>query len=130
MAAVAAAGDELGHHPRVTLGDGVVDIKAISTDAVYREPGGTEHVLEWVPQRDVDLAHRITDVAADHAARADPVSITTVELALDTAHAADISPVWAVLLTGSVDARGRGSIAHDVRVAALPAAGAPGPHTA
>jgi 4a-hydroxytetrahydrobiopterin dehydratase len=46
---------------------------------------------------------------------ADPASITAIELALDTAHAATIAPVWAALLTGSTEARGRGSVAGDVR---------------
>jgi hypothetical protein len=38
-----------------------------------------------------------------------PASITTIELALDTAHAATIAPVWAALLTISTEARGRRS---------------------
>src|SRR4029453_5282648 len=46
---------------------------------------------------------------------ADPASITTIELALDTAHAGTIAPVWAALLTGSTDAQGRGTIGDDVR---------------
>jgi hypothetical protein len=46
---------------------------------------------------------------------ADPASITAIELALDTAHAATIAPVWAALLTGSTEARGRGTIGDDVR---------------
>jgi 4a-hydroxytetrahydrobiopterin dehydratase len=38
-----------------------------------------------------------------------------MELALDTAHAATIAPVWAALLTGSTDARGRGGLGDDIR---------------
>ena len=49
---------------------------------------------------------------------ADPGSITTIELALDTAHAARIAPMWAAILTGSTDAHGRGTIGEDVRDAA------------
>ena len=63
VAAVGEAGDALGHHPRVTMGDGYVDFKLISDDAVYRGNEGTEHVVEWVTQKDVDLARRITEIA-------------------------------------------------------------------
>jgi 4a-hydroxytetrahydrobiopterin dehydratase len=115
VAAVGEAADALGHHPRVTMGDGYVDLRLLSDDAVYRDDEGTEHVVEWVTQKDVDLARRIAVIAAEHGFEADPASITTIELALDTAHAALIAPVWAALLTGSTDAHGRGSIGDDVR---------------
>jgi 4a-hydroxytetrahydrobiopterin dehydratase len=112
---VGEAGDALGHHPRVTMGDRYVDLKLISDDAIYRDDKGTEHVVEWVTQQDLELARRITEVAAEQAADADPASITAIELALDTAHAATIAPVWAALLTGSTEAQGRGTIDEDVR---------------
>ncbi|MGE5827368.1 MAG: VOC family protein [Micromonosporaceae bacterium] len=115
VAAVGEVGDELGHHPSVTIGDGYVDFKLISNDAIYRDDDGAEHVVEWVTQQDIDLAQRITEIAATHDVAADPASITTIELALDTAHAATIAPVWAALLTGSTDAQGRGTIGEDVR---------------
>jgi 4a-hydroxytetrahydrobiopterin dehydratase len=60
-AGVGEAGDALGHHPRVTMGDGYVEFKLLSDDAVYRDDEGAEHVVEWVTQRDVDLARRITE---------------------------------------------------------------------
>ncbi len=115
VTAVGEAGDAMGHHPRVTIGDGYVDLKLISDDAVYRDNEGAEHIVEWVTQRDIDLARQITDIAAEHAVKADPASITTIELALDTAHAATIAPMWAALLTGSTEAQGRGSTGDDVR---------------
>lgn len=115
VAALAAAGDTAGHHPRVTIGPGHVDLKLISDDAVYRDGEGAEHIVEWVTRRDVDLAHRITDIAAEHGVTADPTAITAIELALDTARAATIAPVWAALLTGNADARGHGSIDDDIR---------------
>ena len=115
VAAVGEAGDALGHHPRVTLGDGYVELKLISEDAVYRDNEGSEHVVDWVTQKDVDLARRITGIAAEQGLHADPSSITAIELALDTAHAATIAPVWAALLTGTTEARGRGTIGDDVR---------------
>ncbi len=57
----------------------------------------------------------ISDVAREHCLRADPSSITTIEVALDTAHARAAAPVWSALLTGSAEAQGRGSISDDVR---------------
>jgi 4a-hydroxytetrahydrobiopterin dehydratase len=115
LTAVAGAGDSLGHHPRVTLDDGYVELTLLSHDAVYRDGKGTEHVVDWVTQKDVDLARRITEIAAEQGLDADPASITAIELALDTAHAATIAPVWAALLTGTTEARGRGTIGDDVR---------------
>ena len=55
VAAVGEAGDALGHYPRVTLANGHVDLKLVSTDAVYRAGDGSEHIVEWVTQRDVTL---------------------------------------------------------------------------
>ena len=60
IAAVGEAGDALGHHPSVAMGQGYVDLKLVSDDAVYRDDDGTEHVVEWVTTQDVDLARRIT----------------------------------------------------------------------
>jgi len=115
VAAIAEEGDQAGHHPRVTVGDGYVDLKMISEDAIYRDDDGTEHVVEWVTQRDVDLALRVSEIAARQGVKADPAGITTIELALDTANPGLIAPMWAALLTGSTDARGRGTIGDDVR---------------
>lgn len=115
VSAIAEAGDALGHHPRLTLGNGYVDLTLLSNDAVFRDDEGTEHTVEWVTQRDVDLARRVSGIAAEQALRADPQSVTAIELALDTAHAARIAPMWAALLTGSTDARGHGTVGDDVR---------------
>ena len=115
VAAVGEAGHALRHYPQVTMGDGFVDLKLVSQDAVYRDDEGNEHIVEWVTQRDVDLARRITEVAAEHSARADAASINAIEIALDTAHASTIAPVWAALLTGSAEAAGRGSIGDSIR---------------
>ena len=100
------------------MGDGYLDLKLISLDAVYRDDDGNEHVVEWVTQRDVDLARRISEVAAEHGAHADTAGITNVELALDTAHEEQLAPFWSALLTGGQEARGRGTIGNDVRDAA------------
>ena len=115
VAAVGEAGDELGHHPRVSIGNGYVDLKLISDDAIYRDNEDNEHVVEWVTQQDLDLARRITEIAADHKVDADPASVSHIELGLDTARSATIAPVWAALLTGSADAQGRGSPSDEIR---------------
>src|SRR5688500_11604148 len=62
VAAVCEAGDAIGHHPRVSIGKGYVDLRLVSDDAIYRDDGGTEHVVEWVTQQDFDIARRITEI--------------------------------------------------------------------
>nr|WP_220458086.1 MULTISPECIES: VOC family protein [unclassified Actinotalea] len=115
VAAVGEAGDALGHHPSVSIGSGHVDLKLVSDDAVFRDGEGTEHVVEWVTQQDLDLAGRITEIAAEHALAADPASVSVLELGLDTARSATIAPVWAALLTGDAASQGRGSPSDEVR---------------
>ena len=115
VAAVGAAGDTLAHHPTVAMGARHVDLKLLSADAVHRDDDGTEYVVEWVTQQDVDLARRISGIAADHGLTADPTSVSEIELGLDTARSATIAPVWAALLTGSAESQGRGSPSDEVR---------------
>jgi 4a-hydroxytetrahydrobiopterin dehydratase len=115
LAAVAELTDEAGHGPQVRMDARFVDLRLVSDDAIHRDEDGVEHQVEWVTQRDVDLARRISDVARQHGLRADPASITTIELALDTAHAEAVAPVWSALLTGGAEAQGRGTIYDDVR---------------
>lgn len=115
VAAVGDAGDELGHHPRVSMGQGYVDLKLSSPDAIYRDDEGSEYVVEWVTQQDVDLARRITEIAGDHEINADPTSVSVIELGLDTADSATIAPVWAALLTGNAEAQGHGSPSDEIR---------------
>lgn len=115
VAAVGEAGDALGHHPLVSIGNGYVDLKLISADAIYRDDKGTEHVVEWVTRQDIDLARRISEIAAAHKLVADPASVSVIELGLDTAHSATIAPVWAALLTGNADSQGHGSPSDEIR---------------
>ena len=115
VTAVGEAGDELGHHPHVSIGPGYVDLKLISDDAIYRDDEGIEHVIEWVTQQDIDLARRITEIAADHKIAADPASVSMVELGLYTPHSATIAPVWAALLTGRAESQGHGSPSDEIR---------------
>lgn len=115
VGAVAAAGDDVGHHPRVVLAATHVDLELVTADAIYRDDEGTEHVVEWVTQRDVDLARRISEVAHEHGLTADPTSVTEVELGLESARADVVAPVWAALLTGDAASQGRGTPGDEVR---------------
>ena len=115
VAAVGEAGDALGHHPSVSIGTGYVDLELVTDDAIYRDDDGTEYVVQWPTQQDVDLARRVTEIAADHGLEADPASVSVVELGLDTAHSATIAPVWAALLTGDAQAQGRGTPGDEIR---------------
>ena len=54
VVAVGQTGDELGHHPIVSIGPGYVDLRLVSDDAIYRDDEGTEHVVQWVTKQDVD----------------------------------------------------------------------------
>jgi len=115
VTAVGEAGDALGHCPRVSISNGYVDLELVSDDAIYRDDEGTEYVVEWVTQQDVELARRITEIAAEHALVADPASVSEMELGLDTARSATIAPVWAAVLTGNAESQGRGSPSDEIR---------------
>ncbi len=115
IAAVARVSENASHAPQVRMGARFIDLRLISDDAIYRDENGIEHTVEWVTQSDIELARRLSDVARQHEMRADPSSIATIELALDTAHAETVAPFWSALLTGGADAQGRGTISEDVR---------------
>lgn len=110
-----AVGEMGDHHPSVAMGDGYVDLKLVSPDAIYRDDDGTELVVEWVTQEDVDVARAITEVAAEHGLTPDPASVAVMELGLTTANPAKVAPVWAILLTGNPSAQGYGSPSDEVR---------------
>lgn len=115
VTSIGEAGEAVGRHLEVRMSGTWVDLKLLSDDAVYRDETSTEHRVDWVTSRDVDLARRISEIAAEHSLPADPGSITAVELALDTADSTAVAPVWAALLTGGAEAQGRGTIGDDVR---------------
>ncbi|ATG52012.1 4a-hydroxytetrahydrobiopterin dehydratase [Brachybacterium vulturis] len=111
---IGEAGAELGHQPIVSMDARHVDLKLVSDDAIFRD-GETEHVAQWVTQKDLDLAARITEIAARHELSADVAAVSHVELGLDNSQSATIAPVWAALLTGDPDAQGRGTPSDEVR---------------
>ncbi|MEJ7756712.1 MAG: hypothetical protein WKF83_10690 [Nocardioidaceae bacterium] len=72
VAAVGEAGDALGHHPSVSIGNGYVDLKVISDDAIYRDDEGNRTRRRGrVTQQDVDLGAR-----RDHRDRRRPARST------------------------------------------------------
>jgi 4a-hydroxytetrahydrobiopterin dehydratase len=89
VTAVTEAAQLADHHPDVTLTYPFVDLKLIS------------HDVGRITRRDLDLAHRISEIAREQGVRADPAALSEIELALDTADLAAVGPFWAALLTGS-----------------------------
>lgn len=83
---VAEVADELNHHPDVRLSYGHVRFTLRSHDV-----GG-------VTSRDVELATRISALAADRGLAPRPEILQVLELALDTPDAAAIGPFWAAAL--------------------------------
>lgn len=115
VTAVGESGDALGHHPRVRIGAGHVDMELVTDDAIYRDDDGTEYVVEWVTQQDIDVARRISEIADDQGLRAQPESVSEMELGLDVSSSASVAPVWAALLAGTPEAQGLGSPSDEVR---------------
>ncbi|MCL1872324.1 MAG: 4a-hydroxytetrahydrobiopterin dehydratase [Promicromonosporaceae bacterium] len=83
---IGAAAEEAGHHPDVTLTYLWVHVLLTSHDV-----GGKT-------QRDVDLARRISDFAADLGAASDPASVERIEIGLDTADRHAIKDFWKAVL--------------------------------
>lgn len=113
-AVVDVAGPQ-GDHLRIRVQGGLVDLEAVSDDAVHRDSEGGEHVVEWVTQDDVDLASRLSALAVEHGARPDPGAVTELEIGLGTPRPGAVAPVWAALLTGEAASQGRGSPGDEVR---------------
>ena len=86
VAAIGQAAEEAQHHPDVELRHGHVDVLLTSSDV-----GGKT-------MRDVDLARRISQIAADVGVAADPSVVQRLELALDTWDVEEVRPFWAAVL--------------------------------
>jgi 4a-hydroxytetrahydrobiopterin dehydratase len=83
--AIGAAAEEAGHHPDVTLTYGAVHVLLTSHDV-----GGKT-------RRDVDLARRISEIAADLSVRATPEKVQRLELALDTWDVPAMQRFWSAV---------------------------------
>ncbi|WP_148615657.1 4a-hydroxytetrahydrobiopterin dehydratase [Nocardioides rubriscoriae] len=84
--AIGAAADAADHHPDVDLTYPRVDVRLSSHDV-----GG-------VTMRDVRLAREISTAAGRLGATPRPDRLSVLELGLDTADFAEVSPFWAALL--------------------------------
>jgi 4a-hydroxytetrahydrobiopterin dehydratase len=84
--AIGAAAEEMNHHPDLDLRWGHLNIKLSSHDV-----GG-------VTDRDIRLARRISELAAEAGAEAKPGVVQDLELALDTPDFEKIKPFWQAVL--------------------------------
>ena len=78
--------EEADHHPDVVLTYPQVDVTLFS------------HDVKGVTSRDVDLARRISAIAAELGIASAPREVSTLELALDVPDAAEVQPFWAAVL--------------------------------
>jgi 4a-hydroxytetrahydrobiopterin dehydratase len=85
---VTEAAEEANHHPDLDLRYPHVDVDLMS------------HDVHGTTARDVRLARRISAIAAELGASADPGARTLVELSLDSWDADGIGPFWAAVLGG------------------------------
>ncbi|MDO5663206.1 MAG: 4a-hydroxytetrahydrobiopterin dehydratase, partial [Brachybacterium sp.] len=115
LAAVGRAGRDTGHYPSATVAAGHVDLTLMSENAIYREQDGTEHVVQWVTQKDIDLARLITEIAEAQGLVPDPRSVAMFEMGVDATDSAAIAPFWAALLTGDPSSQGRGTPGDEIR---------------
>jgi 4a-hydroxytetrahydrobiopterin dehydratase len=83
---IGAAAEEADHHPDLTLTYPTVLVRLWSHDS------------RGVTERDVALARRISEIAADLGVNATPDRTTNMEWALDTAEPAKAGPFWAAVL--------------------------------
>lgn len=83
---VAEIAEAANHHPDVELGYGQVEFCLFS------------HDVGELTSRDVDLAKRISAIAAELGIPADPAAVSRLELALDTHDADQILPFWQAVL--------------------------------
>ena len=83
---IARVADEADHHPDVDLRYPHVTVTLVS------------HDVGALTQRDVRLARRIRELAADAGADPDPAAPQLVELALDTPDTARVLPFWQAVL--------------------------------
>lgn len=84
--AIGAAADEANHHPDVDLRYTHVQVALFSHDVGAKT------------QRDVDLARRISAIAAELGVSSEPAALTLLEPGLDTWDAAAVLPFWRAVL--------------------------------
>ena len=83
---ITEAAEEANHHPDVVLTYPQVDVDLHS------------HDVHGVTSRDVALARRISEIAAELGVEAAPREVSTLELALDVPDGDVVKPFWATVL--------------------------------
>jgi 4a-hydroxytetrahydrobiopterin dehydratase len=83
---IGAAAEAANHHPDVELRYPNVTVKLVSHDAA------------GITQRDLDLAARISDLAAELGVAAEPTAVSVMEVALDTPDFEKVKPFWRAVL--------------------------------
>lgn len=83
---ITAAAEEANHHPDVVLTYPHVDVDLQS------------HDVHGVTSRDIDLARRISAIAAELEIASAPRDVSTLELALDVPDADEVKPFWRTVL--------------------------------
>ncbi|WP_229053936.1 4a-hydroxytetrahydrobiopterin dehydratase [Aeromicrobium sp. Leaf350] len=89
--AIGAAAEDANHHPDVTLRYGHVDVHLRSHDAGD------------LTSRDVDMARRISELAAEHGVTGTPSAVRLLSLALDAADIPAVGRFWSAAFTGAPD---------------------------
>ncbi|WP_310961113.1 4a-hydroxytetrahydrobiopterin dehydratase [Nocardioides terrisoli] len=84
--AIGAVAEEMNHHPDLDLRYTHLQVALFSHDVGAKT------------QRDVDLARRISELAAERGVVAEPQGLTLVEAGLDTWATAEVLPFWRALL--------------------------------
>jgi 4a-hydroxytetrahydrobiopterin dehydratase len=83
---ITSAAEALNHHPDLDLRYPHVNVTLSS------------HDVRGLTQRDVDLARRISEIAAELGVPGEPVAVQTLEIGLDTWDADEIRPFWTEVL--------------------------------
>lgn len=92
LTSIGEAAEEAGHHPDLDLRYGHLDVRLMSHDV-----GG-------LTQRDIDLARRISVLAAEAGITARPHERSLVEIGLDTDDPLRIAPFWRAVLDRPAEA--------------------------
>lgn len=103
VARIGEEAEQRNHHPDLDLRYPRLDVRLSSHDV-----GG-------VTDRDLELARRISELAADLGVRADPSGVQVLEVALDTADHGRVKPFWRAVL-GLSDSRDDREILDDTGI--------------
>jgi 4a-hydroxytetrahydrobiopterin dehydratase len=83
---IGEAAEEMNHHPDLDLRWGILNVKLFS------------HDVNAVTDRDIRLARRISELAAEAGVTPRPDDVQQLELALDTPDFAKVKPFWRAVL--------------------------------